>query len=487
MSNRAQTLRIAGAVLAGVMLLAACGQKKGVFQGGAGGFAVGPTGVPTGIDSGTGTGTGIGTGTGTGVGTGTGTGTGGGGGVTAAPDRTGITDDSITIGLHAPLTGAAPFSPAAFDEGKDLYWRWLQETKKKDIYGREVKLIFKDDQYNPSTAVAVCNQMAIQGQAFMLVGGGGTDQINSCANYANPRGIPYLSPGVQEAGLKELSTYFAVTMTYRQQMPMLVDMLVDQHKRHDLESYGAGTITVGHVRPNTPNFDDADDALRAAVKAAGWAYRVYTVVKEGDSQSAGSTAQIMQSDNVDIVVPITAPLFTVQLATATGQNRYFPTYAGVGITNNLNQMINSVCGKLADPPSFEGALFFSPWPGWKDVMTSTIDPDFVAAAQKYTPNTNTRDKGGDILYALWGISKAIHQALLAAGPDLSRQSFIQTLSAFRYTSGIFPVVNYATDRPFGAAGVHVLEGRCSEPGEGDAQAGAQYVSHPDYKGLRQGF
>ena len=52
------------------------------------------------------------------------------------------------------------------------------------INGREVHVVFKDDHYNPSYARQVCQQMAQQNHAFLLIGGAGTDQIKACAGYA---------------------------------------------------------------------------------------------------------------------------------------------------------------------------------------------------------------------------------------------------------------------------------------------------------------
>lgn len=406
-------------------------------------------------------------------------------GTIAGGDRTGITDTTITIGLHAPLTGAAPIEPVAFSKGKDLYWKWLNEVKGQKVFGRTINVVFRDDQYTPSIAVQVCNQMATQDKAFLLIGGGGTDQINACAGYADPRNIPYFSPGVQETGLNTRKTYFAVSMSYKQQMPLLVQML----KKEATDKYGAagtppdGKITLGFVRPNTPNFNDAADALKAEATAAGFGYKVYTVVKEGNSNEAQTVATQLQQDGVDVAIPITAPTFTTQLALNTGKNQYKPLYAGVGITNNLNQMINNVCRNN----EFQGALFFSPWPGWKNVMAGQYDKDFAQAANKYAPDVNRRDKGGDILIALWGIMKTIHQAMLAAGPTMSRESFVATMSTFNLSLKVFPDLRYAPTNHFGAQNVHLLKGSCDEPGGPGAQAGAQFVSHPNYPGLRSRF
>ncbi|MCA1846636.1 MAG: hypothetical protein LC792_26265, partial [Actinobacteria bacterium] len=42
-------------------------------------------------------------------------------------DRTGVDDTTIRIGIHAPVTGAAPFPQSAFEASKDLFWKYLAE------------------------------------------------------------------------------------------------------------------------------------------------------------------------------------------------------------------------------------------------------------------------------------------------------------------------------------------------------------------------
>src|SRR5204862_2522187 len=126
-----------------------------------------------------------------------------------AADRTGVSDTKIRIGIHAPITAAAPFPQNAFDKGKDVYWKYLAE--KGGIFGRNVEIVFRDDQFNPSRAVQVCREMVEQEKVFILLGAAGSEQITACARYADSMGVPYLSAGVNEDGLTGLTTYFATS------------------------------------------------------------------------------------------------------------------------------------------------------------------------------------------------------------------------------------------------------------------------------------
>ena len=105
-----------------------------------------------------------------------------------------MTDTKIRIGLHAPLTGAAPFPESAFDEGKDVYWKHVVESG--GIFGRNVEVVFRDDQFNPSRAGQVCREMVEQEKVFALIGVAGSEQITACGRYADSVGVPYFSGGV---------------------------------------------------------------------------------------------------------------------------------------------------------------------------------------------------------------------------------------------------------------------------------------------------
>ncbi|MGH9275571.1 MAG: ABC transporter substrate-binding protein, partial [Acidimicrobiales bacterium] len=280
LTSRRRTMALAlGIVL--VTIAAACGQKPGVHDeaadalpeiiietgaggGVAAGSADGATDGATGTDAGSGT-TGAAGGTG---GTTDGGSTGGSDGSPAAgslqltgSDRTGVSDTTINLAVHAPVTGAAPLPASSFEKAADLYWRYVTEIKKEKVLGRStVRVAFKDDKYTPNTAIQACRELA--SSSFLLVGAGGTDQIQACAQFAEQSKVPYLSAGVTEAGLKGLKYYFASSMTYAQQTELLAQYVKKTYPGKK----------VGAIITDTPNFDDAASAWDAAAKRHGLSY-----------------------------------------------------------------------------------------------------------------------------------------------------------------------------------------------------------------------
>lgn len=450
---------------ASALLATACGQFAGVHEEGvaSGETASGGVGVPGATDGTTGTGT---TGTGT-TGTGTtgagttgtggttisggGSGTSGGTGTPTGGDATGVTVNLIRFGIHAPLTGAAPLRAESFNTGKDLYWDHGNNLAKVLIYGRGVEVVFQDDQYNPSHAKQVCQQMAEQQEAFDLVGGGGTDQIQACAIYAASRGIPYLSAGVTEKGIRGLNNYFALSMSYAQQGPLLASYIKKVLKVTD-------PARVAMVATDTPNFDDAVDAFQGAFPGV----KVFRPAKNERGNAMAGNLCIGTQQAYDVVYPLVAPTYYLEMAHAAACH---PQYAGVGITNGLDQVASTGCeGDRAT----ENARFFSPAPAFQD--SDRYDRAFRQAAAK------AGTSGDDIMFLLWGLSKSVHQLFLKAGQNLTREGFIAASSNASVHTGVYPDLRYTPDNHFGASQVHVLKNVCQRRGS----AAGYYVTESDF-------
>lgn len=436
------------------LLLPACGQYPGVHEnlaGRPGSDGLGGTGTGTGAPgAGPGGGDAPGdAGDGGGVpGGDNGADRGGGdgpGGERAGPgggDTTGVTGDRITIGIHAPLTGAAPLRQESFDAGKDLYWRHGAGGDPVTIHGRQVEVIFADDRYRPSHARQVCQQMAEQGEAFLLIGGGGTDQIQACAQFAAGRGIPYLSAGVTEIGLRRLRSYFAASQSYPQQARLLADYI-----RRGLGVTDASRVAA--VITNTPNFDDAADAFQRAFPGV----RMFRPDKNESGSSTAGNLCTGPSTNFDAVFPLVAPTFYLEMAAAAACR---PQYVGVGVSMGLDSVASVGCeaGRAT-----ENARFFSPAPAFEDARQGEWDDQFMraAAAAGVAPD--------DIMWLLWGQSKVLHVLLENAGAELTRERFIARTENARVRTGVFPELRYRPSDHFGAQEVHLLRNVCQRRGD----------------------
>ena len=357
---------------------------------------------------------------------------------TGPGDRTGITGDTIKIGIHAPVSGAAPFPQSSFRDGAPIYWEFLKG--KGGVHGRNVEVVFEDDEFDPATARRVCQKMVEQDKVFILIGGGGADQITACAEYANSVGVPYLSAGVNEERLSSIRAYFALSMTYTQQSPLLVQLAKNK--------LGGGTFAIAVA--DTPSFNDAQASITAEAEGAGLEI-VYNkrIPKNVTPGQALAIAQELCSANdgqkADIVYILSSPVTFLNIASAAGGQRCVPQYIGPGITSGLNTV--AAVGR----DNIGAAKFLSPFPQL-DVIDQ-LDPDFRRAAQ--AQGVSNPD---DIALALWGLNKTLASMFIAAGNDMSRQSFVSTLeSGQEFGSGVYPSVKFSATDHFGGSQAHLLE------------------------------
>lgn len=368
----------------------------------------------------------------------------GGGGEQAAPapaagpnDKVGVSDKEIIIGIHAPVTGAAPFPQSSFEQGRDLYWKWLAD--RGGVHGRNVRVIFRDDQYNPSRAVQVCREMVEKDKAFLLIGGGGADQITACAKYANSAGVPYLSAGVNEDGVNNLETYFALSQSYAQQSAPLAQLA----KRK------LGMTKLGIVVADTPSFADAHKSFTAAAEQEGLEIVRNSKINKNASESETlAEANAQQQAGAEVIYFLTAPTVFIRFAHGANGQAYRPQYIGPGITSGLNTVARTGC------PSIGEARFLSPFMGLEDPDTAT----YKEAYREYNGG-----EGDDIGLALWGLSATLHRMFDATGRDLGRARFFGTLtSGQEFAGGIFPPVKYSQADHFGGAAAHLLRADCGQ-------------------------
>ncbi|HET9444240.1 MAG TPA: ABC transporter substrate-binding protein [Acidimicrobiales bacterium] len=355
-------------------------------------------------------------------------------------DRTGVSDDKLVLAVHAPVTGAAPLPATSFEKARDLYWRWQTQEKGQKILGRsQVEVLFKDDRYQPNTAVQACRELAAG--AFLLVGGGGTDQIQACSRFANQAGVPYFSAGVTENGVRGLPWYFAISMSYRQQGSLLAQFLAKNH----------GGKKVAAVITNTPNFDDAAAGWEAAIGGAGLNYYKTLRHPKGDTSWYNTFASELKAEGVEVVYVNSAPVDYIRFAQQSRQQGFRPQFVGVGITMGLNAVLASGC------PDVDQGVFFSPFPGL-DWARANVG-DFFAAAQRFGVEAD------DLGLALWGIAAYQHEMFRRYeqrfGTNLTRETFRAFVEEQKgVQSGIYPPSDYSAQDHFGANQVHVLKADC---------------------------
>lgn len=366
-------------------------------------------------------------------------GSGGNGGGSGGPvDTTGVSDSTIKIGIHAPVTGAAAFPQRSFENAVGVYASYI--NSKGGINGRKLEVLFRDDGFDPNRARAVCKDLAQQQKVFMLIGGAGSDQIDSCARYADSVGVPYVSAGVHETRpgqgpLGDLRTYYAASLTYEQQAPLITDLVQKQF----------GGEKVGLLVASNDSLNSYFDTQNAALKKAIGDNLEFAdrVPKNIQSEAPTIAAQICNS-GVSAVVWNAAPSGLINV---TKSMTCSVRFMGPGNTNGLNIVAQGGC------PQLDNAQFFSSFPQLDKI--NELDPNFAPAYRK--KNGSDPD---DIGIAIWGVEKLVSQIAKAAGKDLSRQSFMAAMDSGKtFDNGVYPATNFGKSR-FGGTAMHLLRADC---------------------------
>ncbi len=354
-------------------------------------------------------------------------------------DATGVTDTTIKIGVHAPVTGAAAIPQQSFAKGIGVYFDAVNRAG--GINGRKVDVIFKDDGFDPNKARTECKRLVEQEKVFLLIGGAGADQIDACARYASAMGVPYLSAGVHETrpglgSLGSLPTYFALSLTYEQQVPLLV--------RTTKQAFGSDKVAL--IVADNDSLNNFYTVAEAGLKSAFGANLALArrIPKNTTSDAPAIATNICQS-GAKAVVWNASPSTMLNVAKSMACT---VTFIGPGLTNGLNIVTQVGC------PNVNGALFYSPFPGM-DVMRQ--DGAFVQAYKNKNDGSNPDDIGA----AMYGMEKLVGEIIRATGKGLTRQSFMATIGKIKtFDTGVYPPTNFRSR--FGGTAMNLLKADCNK-------------------------
>lgn len=372
--------------------------------------------------------------------------TGGGGGDPKAPQEgkgntTGIDFKSktVTIVLHGPLTGAG-VPQDSFKTGGPKYWEKSGPNGGPRLIagGFKVKAEAVDDKYNAQDALRACNSAA--NRAFLMFGAAGTDQIQACAQSQVLRrgNLPYLSSGVTEAGLNGLPNYFAMSLTYKQQSPLVVAMMRDQGH---LNKKWAVVIT------GTPNFKDAKDSIVAelskqpGVMGSSGKFSAANDVYETEKapRDCVSLGTQLRGGGYESIYFLGQPLFFGQCVNQYPQ----AVYTGPGPSFGVQAVADLACRGGA--ASYRG-FYLHP------------SPDKALAQSKAPGAPPFTD---DIEAGIWGGMQQLEQAFALVQGPLSRESFIAALAKAGVPGGVNPPAVYNGGPRFGGTDAYANQITCS--------------------------
>lgn len=112
--------------------------------------------------------------------------------VGSAGAEEGVSADTIVFGQAAALNGPAAALGTGMKAGIEA--AFAEANKKGGVHGRKLKLISRDDGYEPDKSIAATKQLIEQDKVFAIIGPVGTPTAAATQPIATAAGVPYIGP-----------------------------------------------------------------------------------------------------------------------------------------------------------------------------------------------------------------------------------------------------------------------------------------------------
>ncbi|WP_433280424.1 ABC transporter substrate-binding protein [Pseudonocardia xinjiangensis] len=366
----------------------------------------------------------------------------GGSGADAAP-AVGITDTSVKIGAHFPLTGVAAPGYSEIPTGAKAYFDFVNAAG--GINGRTIDYVFRDDAYNPTQTSQVVNELVLQDQVFALLGGLGTPTHSAVLDYLNSEGVPDL---------------FVSSGSLLWDQPAKNPQTFGWQPDYEIE----GKIVGQYVAQNFPQakvglFLQDDDFGRDGELGARRFLDKQIVAAErytpGNTDVAPQIAAL-QAAGADLVIGFNVPSYTALSQLQSLRLNYKPQwiYSNVGSDPGL---VGSLLARFSEGAVTDAGLL-------DGVITTEYLPGVDAPDDPWTQLFQRvwDEHGGDgelTNYRIYGMSQAYTfvQALQAAGADPTRESIVAAVerSGAQFQGPWVAPFRYSADRHAGVSGVEV--------------------------------
>jgi len=330
----------------------------------------------------------------------------------AGGTTTGVTKDTITIGLFYPKTGAytgiarnAPaVAQAAFDEAGP-------------INGRRVIVKYYDDgTANASTIQA--EEKRAKDEVFALTSFVGESNV-VLAPLADRHKVPVVIGNIDRKVALPLKYAFPVYAYWAHQATILPSFIKNV--------LGGGSKKIGIVYEGTSTAIDAKNAFKDKAKELSLNVMFEQPIAQNQSTCANEVSNL-QARGVELVFMMNGPLAGICMLRDARALGYKPMWTGVGVSWGFNVVAQASGG------SADGIRVLRSTP----TLESPEGRHFQEVMQKYAPNSGA--DSDDIVLVAYALLRTFIEALRRAGPDLTREGFVHTweTSMNGYESGYLP-------------------------------------------------
>jgi ABC-type branched-subunit amino acid transport system substrate-binding protein len=333
-------------------------------------------------------------------------------------DTPGVTDSSILVGTHQPLTGPAAAGYSEIAPATKAYFDYVNANG--GVYGRKITYKIMDDTYNPATTQQVVRQLVLQDKVFAILNGLGTPTHTGVLDFLKTNRVPDL---------------FVASGSRSWNQPGKYPGTFGFNPDYTVE----GKILANYVKTSLPgkkacflgqDDDFGRDSLAGVEQVLGPVAVKQTYVVS--NPNVGPQMGALKAAACQVVLLATVPGFTA-LAIGTGAKIGFkPQY----VVSNVGADPTTLTKTLGPAAALlEGVVAANYLP----LSTDTANP-WIQLFQK----VNTQYNGGaqfddNVVYGM-AVGYLFVQTLQAAGKDLTRDKLVAAVEKGGFTGpGMVPL------------------------------------------------
>lgn len=333
----------------------------------------------------------------------------------------GVTDDTVTIGTHTPLTGPAAAGYSSISAAATAYFAYLNEQG--GVNGREIEYIVKDDGYNPATTQTAVRELVQEDNVFAIVNGLGTAPHTAVLDFLNQNGVPDLFVASGSTSWNQPEKYpltFGFNADYIVEGAALAQYATDEYA-------GKKVCLLGQ------DDDFGDEMIEGAELVLGEGG--LTHVERYSTSNQDVTAQIgaLKAAGCEINILGTINGFTALAVGTAAQLGWFPQWFASSSGADYPTLIGYL-GEEAGPQllqGFVGTNYLPALDGDSDWVTL-----FRSVNEKYNDDAPF---DGNTIYGM-SVAYLFAEALAAAGENPTRESLVDAVRSGELAgNGILPL------------------------------------------------
>jgi branched-chain amino acid transport system substrate-binding protein len=357
----------------------------------------------------------------------------GGGSGASAP---GVTDTTVTVGTHQPLTGPAAAGYSAISPATKAYFEYV--NAQGGIQGRKIQYTVKDDGYNPANTQKVVRQLVLQDKVFAILNGLGTPTHTGVLDFLKTNSTPDLFVASGSSSWNQPEKYpdtFAYNPSYEVESKIAATQIKEQWPGKTVcalgqdDDFGSGALT----------------GLQDVLGQDG--VKVSTTYVPTNTNVAPQIGKL-KAAGCEVVHLATIPGFTALALGTAARLQFGPQWVSTSVGADYGA-VSTVLGKQGTP-LLEGLQSTNYQP-----LVDQTDNAWVKFAKGINDQYNQGQPfDNQTLYGM-GVGYLFAEALQANGKELTQESIIKTVQSGKLKGVGFVPLAFSGDNHSGYTGARM--------------------------------